>query len=643
MGHSKLLCRRWAVIHFTWVISFTWVIIGFAAFAGAVGAQQVADSSLIFSSLQRANIDDNAIWGKPETLDVAPVETYDSVVRWLGAKAPLPGEEEVARAKKLHDQLALQTTISPVTGDVRQVFDRLIKALPSRMREAGSSFDLNVVDANSDEAFTLGGGRVYVSRKWLETNLASGDAGAVDRVAFVLARQLGHLGRGHIRRMFRQQWIYEQIAPSEAGNNSTRSTTVQDGNDWVSRYRVFAQRVSQAGTDLQNLYRREDHFEADLFAIHLCRNAGFNLENCLDVIRFEAVDEDAGLLRSPTPRIGDPPVAAVKGELVAAQSLSIAQAPSASLRLRRLRLELDGRVFGEGYGLFEYQPATRTWQPVADQSLGQVKSLVVFIHGMDSSLAIFQDCVDGLVNHSSFADRRIIGFQYPGDDSLARSAKFLKREFQRVGANTETATFVCHSAGGLVLRHYVDVDGGGIEAGFFLATPHGGSNLAALQDFLEAGQFLGDLNVGFDEALSASIRDGRGQIGQDLMPDSLFISYLNSKLDRAANGLYEVYRGRVFSQTRGMFLGIAFRTAASSLNQLLDRQDEPNVGIDVARVSLKLLELPEEISSGDLCVTCKSAELAGVAKIHEVQLGHNAIPRSETVIKQIADKILLRD
>ena len=67
------------------------------------------------------------------------------------------------------------------------------------------------------------------------------------------------------------------------------------------------------------------------------------------------------------------------------------------------------------------------------------------------------------------------------------------------------------------------------------------------------------------------------------------------------------------------------------------------MGIEVARVSLKLLVLPEEISSGDLCVTCKSAELPGVAKVHEVQLGHNAIPRNTAVIEQIADKILLRD
>ena len=52
----------------------------------------------------------------------------------------------------------------------------------------------------------------------------------------------------------------------------------------------FLKNLRGIGAILEYAYSREDDFYADLFAVHLCRNAGFNVENGLDVIRRQAVD-----------------------------------------------------------------------------------------------------------------------------------------------------------------------------------------------------------------------------------------------------------------------------------------------------------------------------------------------------------------
>jgi hypothetical protein len=127
---------------------------------------------------------------------------------------------------------------------------------------------------------------------------------------------------------------------------------------------------------------------------------------------------------------------------------------------------------------------------------------------------------------------RILGFQYPNDESLARSGKFLKREMLRVCAAAKHVDFVCHSAGGLVFRQYAEVEGGEFHHVYFQGTPHYGSDLAALRSLLEATQFLSDLKLGYDGALQQAILDGHGQMSYDLQPDSLFLRQLNAPRDK---------------------------------------------------------------------------------------------------------------
>ena len=54
------------------------------------------------------------------------------------------------------------------------------------------------------------------------------------------------------------------------------------------KLRMTLENLAGVGAILEHVYTRQEQFEADLFAIHLCRNAGFDVENCLDGLRRRA-------------------------------------------------------------------------------------------------------------------------------------------------------------------------------------------------------------------------------------------------------------------------------------------------------------------------------------------------------------------
>ena len=122
---------------------------------------------------------------------------------------------------------------------------------------------------------------------------------------------------------------------------------------------------------------------------------------------------------------------------------------------------------------------------------------------MESNREVYRLLLARLAADERAAQTRLFVFQYPNDDSLARSGRSLEPELRRVFASAAQTDFVCHSAGGLVFRYYAETRGGEFRRAIFLGTPHGGSNLARLRRLLEAVQFVGDLKLGYDQALQA--------------------------------------------------------------------------------------------------------------------------------------------
>jgi Zn-dependent protease with chaperone function len=577
-----------------------------------------------FTAAQRSIIDDNALWSPRERQNLARVEGYGSALAWMVARTPLPVEEEIKRAKEKDAALRQEHATAEPSPEALAIFEKLVAELPARMRSKDYAFTLTVVEGAKVDALTLGAGRVYVNAELIRS-------ATPDELAFTLAHELGHHALGHPRRIYQRLWLFEGVQKDAARKDPKAAQT------W--------KQLAGVGTILEYVYTREEKFQADLFAVQLCRSAGFDVEAGLDGLRRQAVKADAALLKTPAPRAGFPPVEPEVTPQNSGEQLTLAAPPTAAQRLRRLRLELDGLIYGESYGLFEYDRATKSLKRAADKSLAEDDRVIVCVHGMESSLGVYVPLMEKLAalqgeKAEEAKKARILGFQYPADESLFRVSRFLKREMQRVCSETKHVDFVCHSAGGLVCRHYVEVDHGNFHWIYFQGTPHGGSDLATLRSLLEVLQFAGDLKLGYDGALHKAIMDGHGQISYDLLPGSLFLTCLNRQQENLHRERYSIDRGQAYSKARVLLLQAALEAARTSLERTISRDPESSVAATFAKAGLGRLVLPAEIASGDLCVTLENAGLEGVTAIETHALKHTELPRNPKMIEELAKKLL---
>lgn len=580
---------------------------------------------------KRAVIDENALWSPRERRNLARVEVYGSALAWLVLRTPLPVEEEIKRAQERDDGLRKEHVTASPPPEARAIFERLVAALPGRMRTKDYSFTLTIVEGAKVEALTLGAGRVYANAELIRS-------ASPEELAFALAHELAHHALGHPRRIYQRLWLADQLQKDVGGEDRGAGVTLKQ--------------LSGIGAILESAYSRAELFQADLFAVHLCRSAGFEVEAALDGLRRKAVKLDASLLKAPSPRQGFPPVDPEVTPQKGGELLTLAEPPTATQRLRRLRLELDGLVYGENHGMFEYDPNTKSLKRATDKSVAADNRAIVCVHGMGSSLGIYLPLMEKLAAlQGGEADpakggsprakkARILGFQYPADGSLFRSSKFLRREMQRACPNTSHVDFVCHSAGGLICRHYVEVDQGSFHRIYFQGTPHGGSDLASVRSLLEVLQFVGDLKFGYDEALQKAIMDGDGQIGFDLLPESLFLTSLNRQRNNLHRERYSIDRGQAHSGVRVLLLKTGLEASRALLERAIGREPESSVATRFGRVALTKLVLPDEIANGDLCVTLASASLEGVTAVQTHSLRHNELPRNGVIIEQLAKKLL---
>src|SRR5262249_53296463 len=162
-------------------------------------------------------------------------------------------------------------------------------------------------------------------------------------LAFLLARELGHVALGHCRRGY-------QLLEIERGLRRGLVSKAAAG-----RLRpLLGTTVAVAGRLVTLLYTREQHDRADLFALHLCRNAGFDLDGALDDLRRLAAAQHPGVAAGAAARAAGP---------LLAYYLSVR--PDPLRRLKRLLQERDGVVEGSGVGLLRYDPRTRRLEACA--------------------------------------------------------------------------------------------------------------------------------------------------------------------------------------------------------------------------------------------------------------------------------------
>lgn len=602
------------------------VMIGWCGVSLAEGPAKPAS----FSADARSRIDDNAVWGSRERVNKAGVEATGSLLEWLVVHAPLPADEERRRADSdsHQTQAKFQTSETPVAA--QKVYDDLIVALPTRMRPPKDQSGTATVENAERHAWLVGLGRVYLDKAWLETVLADERTGR-DQLAFVIANELGHGCLGHARRRWQRTWLEEELRKDVARKELLPS-------ERAKKLKIL-ENLRGVGGLLEGVYTREEDYQADLFAVHLCRNAGFNVENGLDVLRAAAVAKDRALLNEPPPRTGTPPVEPEIQPKTTHEQITLASQPPAAHRLRRLRLELDGLGFGE-FGLFEFNRETKSFTRAVDASVPADARAVVCVHGMESSREVWLPLLNRMAEEPAAERLRLFAFQYPADDRLARSGQFLKREVQRVFGSAKQIDFVVHSAGGLVFRWYAEVASDEFHLATFLGTPHLASDLSHLRRLLEVVQFVGDLPLGFDSALQNAILDGRGQISFDLQPESLFLTYLNRVRPNLHRDQYAIHRGKALSRTRAFVLQTSVDAGRVAPTRTLDKESDPLL-TKFKTPALEAFVLPQEIVDGDLCVRCDSALLDGVKSVETHSLKHTSLPRDAGVISLVLKRLIV--
>jgi hypothetical protein len=305
--------------------------------------------------------------------------------------------------------------------------------------------------------------------------------------------------------------------------------------------------------------------------------------------------------------------------------------PSARDRLRQLRLDLDGIIPGSQYGLWEFDAKADQWIKPKELHIGRDERAVVLVHGMDSTLSTcYVRLARELSKDRDFRGVRVLGFQYPGDASLSRVGEFLHRELSQAIDPKAKVDFVCHSAGGLVVRYYAEVKGGPFHRIILQGTPNHGSDFARLRSVVEIAQFVSDLREGYSDAVANAILDGQEHIAQDLAPESLFLNYVNARqVDRSG---YAIFRGRRFGRTRMFLLNQSIDIGRMVLESQLDEIEGPKILRERAMQSLEQLDLPEEVRKGDLVVSIESAALEGVEDIRTFKLRHGELSRDEETI-----------
>ena len=116
----------------------------------------------------------------------------------------LAPEEEARRAADANARL-LEGRPAAVAPDAALcVFARLVKELPAHRKPRAFHYRLTVLDRPGRDAFTTGGGLVYITRPELDGLLADRGRGEA-ALAFVLADEIAHDALGHTRR----GWLWQ--------------------------------------------------------------------------------------------------------------------------------------------------------------------------------------------------------------------------------------------------------------------------------------------------------------------------------------------------------------------------------------------------------------------------------------------------
>ncbi len=544
---------------------------------------------------QRNQVDTLSLKVPPDAVRKRARESFGDLKSWLRQRAPMPLPHELERVRETHQQVLAHSRVVEAPPLVLETLARLSQTLPPAMTADLGEFELFVLER--DDFLSASGGRnfLYISSSTIDRTL--GDAAGRDRVAFLLARQIASSCLGHGRSWYQSEWAAAFVRSEEKEQAIAAITSDDFSNTVLGR---------QAST--------AEVFSEDLFALHLCRQAGFDIQHVLDVLRHEVLAEAVELPEEPDS------LGSVRGPL---------------RRLRHLLMEVGGLVADDQCALHRF--TNGKWEPVPDAGLAAVDRVALFVHGLGSDLDEFSNMVralDGDLPEST----AVIGLRYPNTGSLYRSSKFLVNELARTEAADSGIDFVCHSAGGLVFRRAAERDGLNFRTATLIGTPNSGSDLTSLRPLLEAKEFFGSLQDGLSKSMAEAIEDDSTQMVRDMEPGSLFLTELNAGSPPNVRNRYQIVRGQALSTQKSLLLALGIGTARTALRKLADSTFEESQQSS-ARSWIARLRIPEEVRSGDMAVTLTSATTPDPAEVLTVSTAHTKLPDDGQVINFIRQTI----
>jgi len=146
-----------------------------------------------------------------------------------------------------------------VTGHLRKIGERIIKYLPP----SHLHFQFYLFDANEVNAFTLPGGRIYVSRKMVAFALNE------DELAGVIAHELGHIVARHST--IDMTMLFREVLGA---------TQVMDHKDIFEKYNQLIENTARKAKAFEKLANHEEGEQntADLIGLYAMVHAGCNPE-----------------------------------------------------------------------------------------------------------------------------------------------------------------------------------------------------------------------------------------------------------------------------------------------------------------------------------------------------------------------------
>jgi pimeloyl-ACP methyl ester carboxylesterase len=564
----------------------------------------------------REKIDAVARGLEPETLPQAKVDLGGRLAEWSILRVPLPASEELARCKKAHEELLKAKKVQSAPLDVKRLLARLCDHLPRNHQIEDGSYSVHLLTRPDLSVSTPGAGYIYLTPALLEALPKDKSRDAV--LAWLLAREIGHVALQHTRIAWKRAILEENL---KKGSNKLEPSVWRD---------LLQTTIEPVGCALNLTYSRVQEYEADLFAWHLCRNAGYEGDQVLDALRLLALLRHGDALKEKM----DPTKSAIPATLC----YYLTDSNDPLVRLRRLLLEREGRVdYADRFGLFLYNRTTGELTKFARDDLKPKDRPIVFAHGLQGNAETFRLWIKEFADRKEFDSRPLLVFVWPGNGSLVRAGLYLEREMKRLVPNAKGTTFICHSAGGLVFRWYAEVQGGEFERAVLMGTPHKGSDLTSLKGFVDMVEFAGRLKTGWWPAVATTVAMGSDETRMDLHPDSLFLRALPKTAKTRER--YHIVFGDFLDRKTSLGLMLAVGGGKRLLKPQLARLLPAGWLLNGSEQLVEELKLPTQMVDGDLVVSTNSANLAGAGKVTKTTLHHLLLLSDAELMKLVAKDV----